>query len=185
MAVLFLSLVMGACGGRQSREVLDSPRNDRPDRLRYGTLDLSAFEVESVDVNGDSEPDIFRYRRGGSVLVERFDLNFDGRLDMTSYYDVDGQLLEQEFHLDYDEMVDVVRVYENGALVEKHVSTEFDGTYALAKYYNASGELLRIERDSDGDGLVDVWEYYDGTTLVRVGRDLDGDGRPESITDIN
>lgn len=184
VSVFLLSVILVACGARQRTDEAGARELSRPDRLRYGTLDLSQYEEESVDVNGDGVSDILRYRRGGVVWVERFDLNFDGRFDMTSYYDVSGGVLEQEFQLDYDDVVDVVRLYEAGVLVEKHVSTEFDGTFSLIKYYSASGDLLRIERDSDLDGRVDVWEYYDGATLIRVGRDMDGDGVPEVMTDI-
>ena len=176
-------MFMSACGSRSgSNGALEETL--RAERIRFGNIDLAQMDVETHDVNGDGEADVFRYYVDGSLRVERYDLNFDGRPDMTAYYDTSGVLVEEEFQLDYDDLVDVVRYYEDDTLVEKRVSIDFDGSYNLVKYYDTKEELLRVERDSDQDGVIDVWEYYSSGRLVRVGRDLDGDGHPEVVNEI-
>src|SRR5690554_865023 len=182
--LLVLALVFtGGCAGSSGNSRASS-EPVRPERLRYDNLDLSSFEMRGYDINEDGNDDVFRFFEGGVLRVERFDLNFDGRVDMTAYYDRSGQLVEEEFQLDYDELVDTVRHYESGVLAEKQVSIDFDGRFPLVKFYDTKGELLRIERDSNQDGNVDVWEYYSEGRLVRVGRDADGDGTPEVVNYI-
>jgi hypothetical protein len=40
-----------------------------------------------------------------------------------------------------------------------------------------NGKLRRKERDTNADGKIDFWEYLDESgNVVKVGRDVDGDG---------
>ena len=74
-----------------------------------------------------------------------------------------------------------MRVYRGGVLVRKELSEGFDNRPTMFKYYDAAGNLLRLERDTDRDGVIDAWSYYEDGRIVRVGRDVNGDGTPDSI----
>lgn len=183
--LLLVPLFVSACGGSQRASDEDSLQAERPPRVRFGNLNLEAMEREGDDVNMDGVDDQIRYFRNGRLFAETHDLDFDGEADLYSYYAADGSLAEQEFQLDFDPGIDVVRLYEDGVVVEKHIATGFDAGYSMTQYFDSEGRLLRIERDADDDGVIDVWEYYELGELIQVGRDVDGDGSPDVIDDIN
>ena len=55
-------------------------------------------------------------------------------------------------------------------------SYDYDGAFDLFKIYE-SGRVSRKERDTNNDGRTDFWEYLDAEgNVVKVGRDVDGDG---------
>lgn len=81
-------------------------------------------------------------------------MDFDGRVDVTVFYD------EQE------------------RVVRKEVDVEFDEKPDLFKHYS-EGQLVRVETDSDGDGRIDFWEHYKSGRITRQGSDEDGDGEPD------
>lgn len=178
-------LGLGACGGRQDgtdSAVQKTARQQQ--RIRHGNVNFDGLDVRGFDIDGDGVPDVLHYQKDGVVRVVRYDLDFDGRIDMDEYYDVDGTLAERSYYLNDDEKVDVISLYEADLLVEKHVSIDFDTKFPVVKHYDSEGALLRVERDSDGDGRTDVWEYYDAGALVRVARDTDGDGSPDQVSEI-
>ena len=178
-------LSLGACGGRQAETdaaVQKSARQQQ--RIRHGNVNFSGMDARGFDIDGDGVPDVLHYSKDGVVRVVRYDLDFDGRIDMDEYYDANGTLEERSYYLNDDEKVDVIGLYEDDLLVEKYVSIDFDGNFPVVKHYDSDGALLRVERDSDGDGHTDVWEYYDAGTLVRVARDTDGDGSPDQVSEI-
>jgi hypothetical protein len=166
------------CGGQQS--AADEAGPVLPSRARNANLNRG-YETEANDFNFDGEPDQVTYMLAGRALWSERDLDFDGRVDVYEYFELNGALAEQEFQLDFDDAIDVVRFYANGVLVRKELATGFDATPTMFKYYAGDGELLRVERDRDGDGIIDHVNYYEGGRLVRVGIDLTGDGIPDDI----
>lgn len=184
---VFVGLMMSfiGCGSRQNETDAAVRKSDRQQqRIRHGNVNFAAMDVRGFDINADGTPDVLYYSKDGVVRVVRYDLDFDGRVDMDVYYGVDGSIEERSYYLNDDEKVDVIGLYETDILVEKYVSIDFDGNFPVVKHYDSQGELLRVERDSDGDGHTDVWEYYDAGELVRVARDTDGDGSPDQVSEI-
>lgn len=184
--ILISAMLFGSgCGSRSTTETDASVQKvARQQRVRHENVNFSSMDVEGFDIDGDGEADVLHYSKNGVLRIARYDLDFDGRIDMDAYYDEEGRLEERSFYLNDDEAVDVIALYEAEALVEKYVSIDFDEQFPVAKYYGPEGDLLRVERDSDGDGHTDVWEYYDAGELVRVARDTDGDGSPDQVSEI-
>lgn len=188
IALMLFAGTMVAASGCGSRTQSDTNGGreyvKQNERVRNQNVDFASMDVRGFDINGDGTPDVLHYSRDGVVRVERYDLNFDGQIDMDVYYGPDGVLNERAFYLNDDDGVDVIGLYEKEKMVEKHVSIDFDGRFPIVKHYDGEGDLMRVERDSSGDGRTDIWEYYDGGELVRVARDTDGDGVPDQVSEI-
>ena len=136
---------------------------------------------QAVDINGDGKPDVFNFlqpRTDGPRLVIRreSDLNWDSRIDVRTWFDIQGRIEKEEMDGDFDGRVDWVDHYQGGKRVLSEVDSDYDGAYDLFKIYEG-GVVRRKERDTNGDGTVDMWEYLDEKgAVVRMGRDVDGDG---------
>jgi hypothetical protein len=162
-----------------------------PDGARRADLasDLAGDKpTQSFDLNGDGKPDVWKVwvlpsaAQGGEqrkVLAEkRTDMNFDGRVDQTTYFTKTGDMAREELDFDFDGVVDAVDSYENGKLVLREMSFLLDGRPKLRKVFE-NGEMVRKERDEDGDGRIETWEVYEGGRISSVIHDRDGDGRPD------
>ncbi|MCP3099601.1 hypothetical protein LZ198_12055 [Myxococcus sp. K15C18031901] len=146
--------------------------------------------VSQQDVNGDGKPDVWTY-----IVVERgedgqeryrkvrqeLDLNWDGRVDLTRFFDPAGALTREVMDLDYDGKVDATYFYEKGANTRRERDFDGDGRADTTTFYE-KGQLVRKERDTNGDGRVDSWEYWENGQLDRLGEDLDGDGTVDKWT---
>lgn len=173
------------CGAKQEPEETVEAAYLGPPRARTGNLDRSGFRAEPADINQDGTPDQTVYYSGNAASWAERDLDFDGRPEIYEYFASNGDVVEQEFQLDFDSAIDSVRYYEGGNLVRKDFSTDYEGTFTLFKYYDVDGTLLRVERDNDFDGSIDIWEYYEFGELRQLGRDQDNDGSPEVIEEID
>ena len=175
-----------AASGARSQGMQGANRNDqgrcewrgRPDR-----------EVSEYDTTGDDVPDVRKvFRRVGDppavrlILVCReVDLNGDGIKDVVRYYDDEGSPLREEADRNFDGRMDLLVIFQDGMVVRKELDTNGDGIVD-AKIFYEDGKPFRAERDSRGRSTAthwqpDTWEYYEKGRLVRVGVDLDGDGR--------
>jgi hypothetical protein len=125
----------------------------------------------------DLSPDLSNVRKPPrEVLLKReLDTNFDGKPDVTTWYDDHGVRTQEAFDLDFDGHPDVINHYEKGVLVRKETFRRTaDKADGVATY--EGGKKVRVERDTRGRGKVDTWEYFEGGRLSRVGEDVDGDG---------
>ncbi len=119
-----------------------------------GGQKTQVLACKQVDVNYDDKVDIvYHYDPSGAVSFEEFDLDFDGRFDLWSYYQ-SGTKVREEKDMNYDRRPDYVEHYEGG-------------------------KIVRVERDTNNDGRVDQWEYYEGGKLDRIGYDTTGSGRAD------
>lgn len=149
--------------------------------------DGTGWTLVEVDLNSDGAADIFNYyrdpaQRSGTPARRDLDLNWDGRVDVVSFYDVSGTLIREELDGDFDGRVDVIDHYQGGRRVLSEVDTEYDGRVDLWKFYEGDAVRKR-ERDTSGDGRVDQWEQLDASgRVVLVERDEDGDGSPDPTT---
>lgn len=137
---------------------------------------------ESIDIDGDTEPDIFNFYRERSnadpLLVRKeLDLNVDGQVDVISFFDAEGKLEREEMDGDFDGTFDWIDHYQDGRRVLAEIDTDHDGRTNVFAYY-VDGSIARKERDTNGDGLIDYWERFDNEgNVVKTGKDLDGDGK--------
>jgi hypothetical protein len=137
--------------------------------------------LQEIDLNGDQKADVFNYQRPRvettPLLVRKeVDLNWDGRIDVRSWFDDLGNLEREEMDGDFDGRVDWVDHYKGGVRVMSEVDTDFNGNFDLFRYYEG-GKVRRKERDSNADGRIDFWQYFDDAgKVVKIGRDVDGDG---------
>lgn len=179
-AVALLAWAVG-CGGAQAPVV--EQVESLPERYRHGNLPYADVRVEGVDINGDGRADQFYVhdRATGALRWIERDLSFNGRVDVYEYVDAEGNVVERELLLTHGPAVTAVHFFRDGVLSRKEVDTGIAGSALLRKFYDASGALIRIERDSTYNGRIDLWEYFENGVLVRIGRDLTGDGVPDSI----
>ena len=152
-------------------------------------------QIVGADTNLDKKPDVWKYYvangSGSQVMTcKQVDLNHDGKVDITYYYDDTGlQSVLEEFDLDFDGRTDLTVYYGNGKKVREELDTNYDNRSDLWKFYEDE-KLVRVERDSDYNGRVDQWEYYENGRLDRIGYDTAGSGRvdrwdraPEGVDD--
>jgi len=180
-ALVVALAIVPACGGKKtdSSAAYETKVVERP-------LEEEGLIEQLVDLDVDGMNDIrnlYRERADAPRLLVRkeLDLNKDGKFDVISFFDEDGDLEREEMDSDYDGRFDWTDHYKGGKRVMSEYDTDYDGRPNVFKYYieNDDGVVVldRKERDEDGDGKIDVWERFKDGEVVRTGRDTDGDGR--------
>lgn len=179
-----------------------APKQDvRPDKASADEADKGPASVHvekrgdekvtAYDLNRDGKPDVWTYtvttKGADGKEVERtvrkeLDLNFDGKVDVTRYYDEKEQIEREMSDMDYDGKVDVVDYYEKGIIVRKERFTNTTSSKPRVIVYYEKGKIARKEEDLNGDGKIDYWEYWEGDQVDRIGEDLDGDGNVDRWT---
>lgn len=147
-------------------------------------------KVKEVDVNRDYKPDLWTYTVEGKnaegqsverVVRKEIDLNGDGTVDMTQYYDAREEKVRESLDQDFDGKVDSVLFFEKGVNIRTERDVDGNGQADVWLYYE-KGKLARKERDTNADGKVDKWEYWEGGQVDRIGDDMDGDGNVDRWT---
>lgn len=141
-------------------------------------------QVVSLDANGDGKPDVVKLfipatQDGHSVqqlVCKQTDLDFDGKIDLVQYYGPAGDLVMDEYSMNYSGKFNGRTFYQEGKKVRAEKDMDFDGKPDYFEFYEG-GKLVRVERDSNGDGKIDEWQYYENGHLDRVGYDTTGSGR--------
>ncbi|GAB4217500.1 MAG: hypothetical protein OHK0013_45030 [Sandaracinaceae bacterium] len=195
-ALLALGLV--ACGGTQQQSSrgtrrraarATTPGEQVDDRGRCET-EGSDREVSEYDTSGDEVPDVRRvFRRAGEPPLIRLvltcreaDLNGDGVKDVVRHYNDEGRPLREEADRNFDGQIDTITFFQDGRIVRQEVDDNGDGRVDMKIFFGDEGEPLRAERDMAGRSTPtqwhpDRWEYFEGGRMVRMGTDIDGDGR--------
>lgn len=151
--------------------------------------DGPGYEVSEYDTSGDNTPDVrklFRTMGQGSlarlVLVCReADLNGDHRKDIVRMYTDEGRPMREEADRDFDGRIDEITLFTNGQISLQELDTKGDGVIDTRIFYEA-GQPVRAERDmtnrsTKAEWRPDRWEYYADGRTVRIGTDIDGDGK--------
>ncbi|MEI8259146.1 MAG: hypothetical protein WCJ30_26050 [Deltaproteobacteria bacterium] len=82
-----------------------------------------------------------------SVLVCReVDLNHDGIKDMFRFYNEEGRTLREEEDRDFDGRIDVISFFENGEVVRREMDTNADGQVDMRLFYR-DHHPYRAERE--------------------------------------
>lgn len=196
-ALLALGLGISACGSSQPQQHARRRRTSDSGAQQeavddHGRCDTTSagLEVSEYDTSGDSTPDVRRvFRRVGDPPLTRLvlacresDLNGDGTKDVVRYYNDEGRPLREEADRNFDGNLDTITIFQDGHIVRMELDENNDGRIDSKVYYDDDGTPLRTERDLAGRSTAsewhpDRWEYYENGHMVRMGTDLDGDGR--------
>ncbi len=195
------------CGGAKPKDV-QSGEVFRDLRELY--CDSAGNEMVSVDGNGDGRVDIRQYMRDGVLRCATYDLNHNGRIDMTQIYDENGTtLLQSVYDFDFDGRPDQLTYYSGGKARQHHLDTDFDRVIDTWITCDEDGWVSGIERqrqrgpggrdtfevyergvltaasyDTNRSGAVDRWEVYEGGRLVKVRFDDNGDGQVDREDEV-
>jgi antitoxin component YwqK of YwqJK toxin-antitoxin module len=181
LALLLVGLAAG-CASDSGSTASDDVSMEKP---QVTTTKEGDLVVKRFDLNKDGQADVIKYFErfkspdNPDVTMERIekkevDVNADGRIEITRYYDDEGNAKRETVDVNLDGTIDATNYYDGGKLARKEIHGE-DGKSIIATRFYLGGELQRVERDRNDDGKVDYWEYYENESLQRIGRDLNGD----------
>ncbi len=195
MTLACAALLVGASGCKRGQEEGTTPGeatrlpSDRPDDQGRCEANGEMYEVSEYDTSGDDLPDVRKVfltvgsgRLARLVLVCReADLNGDGVKDVVRFYTDEGRPRTEESDRDFNGAMDQVTYFEHGRVARVEQDSNGDGRVDTKIFYEA-GVPSRSERDLAGRSTLetwqpDRWEYYEDGRLVRMGTDIDGDGR--------
>ncbi len=183
----FLLLVavagLGACSSSPSKPTqIQDPLPDREAGVELLSPDARTKTARQRRVFQES---------GARRILSRVesDFNGDGRVDFVQIYDPTGTWVQTErSDLDGDGRFDVSYIFTRSSgtsretrLSEQHFDTNYDGQVDLWKEFDERGRVRLRSLDRDFDGRADYWEYYENAQVVRIERDNDGDGKPDSL----
>jgi hypothetical protein len=173
-------LAVLACASAPRREEAAAPIESAP-LVIPGFEKQANEVLTEYDLTHDGKPDVWKYAlkdaAGNDVLLRKEkDLNGDAKPDTWEKYGPDGAVVRVVYDLDFDGKPDVTLFYEKEQLVRKELAFGFDGVPRSWNFYE-KGKLARKERDTNGDAKVDQWEYWENGEIDRIGVDQDGDGQ--------
>jgi YD repeat-containing protein len=196
LSVAIACALAAGCGGGQQQSRRARHQRARgvstTDATGAGLCDTTGSdrEVSEYDTSGDTRPDVRRvFRRVGDPPITRLvltcresDLNGDGTKDVVRYYNEEGRPLREEADRDFDGQMDTIEVFQDGRVVRTELDSNADGRVDTKIFYDDDGTPIRTERDLAGRSTAetwrpDRWEYFENGRMVRMGTDLDGDGR--------
>jgi hypothetical protein len=193
LGFLAAGVLAGCAGGKSAERGSGAEGADAASRTESEAIQPERSGDERVaeqDVNGDRKPDVWTYTvpdanspgtDGNRRVRQELDLNWDGRVDLTRYFDANGDQTRETLDLDYDGKVDATYFFEKGVNTRRERDVNGDGRPDSFTFYER-GALVRKERDTNSDGKVDYWEYWENGQVDRIGEDLDGDGTVDRWT---
>jgi hypothetical protein len=181
LAVTAGLLALSCAGRTKTPAASPAPAAEAPRPAIPGMEKRPGEVLSEYDLDRDGRTDVWKYAlpapEGKEILVRKEkDLNGDGRIDTWEAYGADGALTLLVYDLDFDGKPDVTLTYEKDQLVKKEYALGFDGVSRSWAFFE-KGKLVRKERDTNGDGKVDYWEYWENGEIDRIGVDVDGDGQ--------
>jgi hypothetical protein len=184
----------------QANTVVDANGNSRSKSLTSAGVEQATYdakcqgkgtqyEVSEYDTSGDNKPDVRKvFLRIGEGTLARLvlicresDLNADGNKDVVRYYSEEGRPLREEADRNFDGRMDEITVFQDGQILRQEFDDNHDDKVDTKIFFNA-GKPLRAERDLHGRSTADRWqperwENFEDGHMMRMGTDLDGDGK--------
>ena len=190
---LALTLLLAApgCGGRNKSDTTANQQAGAETPVSTGPCGSAdgRHEVSEYDTSGDEVPDVRKvFLRLGEGSLARLvlvcresDLNADGQKDVIRYYTDEGRPLREEADRNFDGKMDEITFFQEGQILRQEFDTQGDGKVDTKIFFDA-GKPLRAERDLAARSTAerwqpDRWEYYEEGRVVRMGTDIDGDGK--------
>jgi hypothetical protein len=181
LATAVTALGCGAAGAQGPNAPIASHRDTD---IHHEACDIASSHAQAIDANNDGRADLTIVMDGGRQVCRAADLDFDGRVDVWTYYDASGNVSRREFAFDRDGSVDEIQVFSGGQLVEKQrASTLAHRIDTWEKY--AGGRIMSAERDSNGDGRVDQWWDYKTADCPIIRSDTVGNGQADPNSAID
>ena len=125
--------------------------------------------------------------------VERYDLNGDGKADVTSVFAMLGGgeenpnaekrrvLARKEIDVNFDSKVDVRQFFSDGGdLLREEMDLDFDGKTDAIDYY-AKGVRTSREMFLNFVEQPSMWKFYEDGKLIRSEQDTKGDGKADEF----
>jgi hypothetical protein len=162
-----------------------APVAQGPKRSTEMTLEACEGGAEVLhDADGDGTPEIRAHMEAGRETCRIVDLNGDGSVETTVFFDNAGGLRRVQSDFDRDRRVDEVAFYQNGVIHERWRAAQLTGRVDTWEYYE-NGRIVRTERDQNGDSITDQWWEYPHPECPLIHSDADGDGRPDPQTTVD
>jgi hypothetical protein len=182
---VLLPFASSGCGASAaSTTVVNPDGSTRITMVTHEKCDVAGSNAETLDANGDGRSDVTTVIVGGTAKCRGTDLDFNGKIEIWSYFDQAGKLRRRELDFDGDGRIDEVDSYASGVLVSKLRSTGPGSAVDTWETY-VGGRLTRAERDSDGNGRVDQWWDYPSADCPIIRSDVDGNGEPDPGAVVN
>ncbi len=182
--LLGMSSVVG-CGGASGKMGANGPGvGHRDTEIHHQACDIASPHAQAIDVNGDGRADLTIVMEGGREVCRAADLDFDGRVDVWTYFDASGNVSRREFDYDRDGAIDEIQLFAGGQIVEKQRASTLSHHLDTWEKY-AGGRIVSAERDSNGDGRVDQWWDYKTADCPIIHSDVDGNGLPDPNSTVD
>ena len=138
-----------------------------------------------VDADGDKNPEGRYYYKKNVLRLREIDEDSDGNPDLREHFNAEGKLVKsQEKHEAVDHL-DITWFYNQA---EEAIRAEEDhsGDGRVDTWYHYhNGSLTTVEVDTNADRKPDLWEEYDESeAIVKRSIDINFDGRPDIVEDI-
>ena len=167
------------CGGGAGRMGANGPDpSHRDTEIRHEACDIKSSHAQAVDANNDGRADLTMVIEGGREVCRAADLDFDGHVDVWTYFDASGNVRRREFDFDRDGVIDEIQIFSGGQIVEKQRASTLSHHLDTWEKY-AGGRIISAERDSNGDGRIDQWWDYKSADCPIIHSDIDGNGQPD------
>jgi len=130
-----------------------------------------------VDTNKDCKHDQFVYYIGGKAERAEHDTNFDGRIDLWTFFEADGKTFaRQELDTTGDGEKDRWIQFRDGKPRTQLDDKNADGKPDATLHY--AGDLPdKLQEDTNFDGQTDRWVEYEGGAPAVIEDDTNHDGR--------
>lgn len=170
-------LGISACGGGTEDAM---PRSDVPEGSRgeMAVREQCNGEGREVDLDGDGRPDVRHVYASGVERCTQYDMNRDGIVDVTRFFDASGATIREEHDFDFDGRIDQISYFENGQIVRAELDTNFDNRIDTWLWCDAN-RLVRSERDRRHRGRPDTWEFFDAGLITEARYDENNDGETD------
>lgn len=182
---LVLATTLVACGCASGQQGANSPGSGHRDtEIKHLACDITSSHAQAIDANNDGRADLTLVMDGGHEVCRAADLDFDGHVDVWTYFDTSGNVSRREFDYDRDGSIDEIQIFSGGQLVEKHRATTLSHRLDTWEKY-AGGRIVSAERDSNGDGRVDQWWDYKTADCPVIHSDISGNGQPDPKSSVD
>nr|WP_010132120.1 hypothetical protein [Microbulbifer agarilyticus] len=128
------------------------------------------FDIAVLDLNGDGVADI-SYEESADGYFEFVDRNFDGRVDVSSFYGTDDKIVSSMLDDNFDGFLETKTWYAHGNPTVSVVDENCDGTVDILFVYE-NGVVRRSEKyvvtEGSSDGEIVQFEYEFGYPVSRT-----------------
>jgi len=136
-------------------------------------------KVTDWDLNEDGKKDVtWVYYVGEIIVAAKGDTNDDGETDYFWHYE-EGKVILAQADTNYDGAIDTMTFYDENENPYFSISDiNSDGEVDNWLYRDETGKLMAWQSDEDFDGQIDTWVYSEGgvtTTAVDTNMDANPD----------